>query len=73
MDETVVTTIEGMVDGASVEATIATGDTNLSYVRTSEGEWTREPDGEWVRLEMSLRRPCRCGEDADKEPPTQLA
>lgn len=51
VDETVVTTIEGMVDGASVQATIATGDSNLSYVRTGEGEWTREPDGEWVRLE----------------------
>lgn len=51
IDETVVTTIEGVVDGPSVQADITTGETTVSYVRTADGEWTRETDGDWVQLE----------------------
>lgn len=51
VDETVVTTIEGAVDGSSVQADITTGETTISYVRTADGEWTRETDGDWVQLE----------------------
>lgn len=51
VDATVVTSIEGVVDGPSVQSDITTGETTISYVRTPEGEWTREGDEEWVRLE----------------------
>jgi len=51
VDETVVTTIVGVVDGSSVQADITTGETTLSYIRTGEGEWTRETDDDWVQLE----------------------
>ncbi len=49
--EAVVTTIDGLVDGSSVQADITTGETTVSYIRTADGEWTRETDGDWVQLE----------------------
>lgn len=51
VDETAVTTIAGVVDASSVQADITTADTTLSYIRTADGEWTRETDGDWVQLE----------------------
>ncbi len=47
----VVTTIAGVVDGESVAATITTGTSEVSYVRTPEGEWVTGPDDEWAVLE----------------------
>lgn len=49
-DETI-TTIDGVVDNGSVSATIATGAQEVSYVRTSEGEWVTDAGGDWVDLE----------------------
>jgi hypothetical protein len=49
--EQTLTSITGHVDGTSVAAQIETGATELSYVRTAEGEWVTGPDGEWVILE----------------------
>ncbi len=49
--EETLTSISGVVDGNSVAAEIETGASELSYVRTSEGEWVTGPDGDWVVLE----------------------
>ncbi len=49
--EQTLTTISGSVDGNSVAAEIATGSTEVSYVRTPDGEWVTTADGEWVALE----------------------
>jgi hypothetical protein len=49
--EQTVTTMTGVVDGGSVSANIATGTSEVSYVRTQEGEWVTESDGDWVALE----------------------
>jgi hypothetical protein len=49
--EQTVTTMTGVVDGESVSAEIATGTSEVSYVRTPEGEWVTGPDGDWVALE----------------------
>ncbi len=49
--EQTLTSIDGVVDDAAVAARIETGASELSYVRTAEGEWVTGPDGEWVILE----------------------
>jgi hypothetical protein len=49
--EDTLTSISGIVDGNSVSAEVAAGGSELSYVRTPEGEWVTGPDGEWVVLE----------------------
>jgi hypothetical protein len=49
--EQTLTSIDGVVDGTAVAARIETGASELSYVRTAEGEWVTEADGEWVILE----------------------
>lgn len=49
--EETLTTISGIVDGSSVAAEIITGSTEVSYVRTSDGEWVTGDGGEWVELE----------------------
>ena len=46
-----VTTIQGVVDGESVAASITAGTSEVSYVRTPEGEWVTGPDDEWSVLE----------------------
>jgi len=46
-----VTTIQGIVDGESVAASITAGTSEVSYVRTPEGEWVTGPDDEWSVLE----------------------
>jgi hypothetical protein len=45
------TTIQGVVDGESVAASITAGTSEVSYVRTPEGEWVTGPDDEWSVLE----------------------
>ncbi len=47
----VITSIQGVVDGESVAATITAGTSDVSYVRTPEGEWVTGPDDEWSVLE----------------------
>ncbi|MGH8914956.1 MAG: hypothetical protein ACRDZM_10630 [Acidimicrobiia bacterium] len=49
--EQTLTTITGNVDGNAVAAEIATGSSEVSYVRTADGEWVTGPDGDWVELE----------------------
>jgi hypothetical protein len=49
--EQTLTSISGIVDGNSVAAEIATGATEVSYIRTPGGEWVTTADGEWVALE----------------------
>jgi hypothetical protein len=49
--EQTLTTISGIVDANSVAAEIATGSTEVSYIRTPDGEWVTTADGEWVALE----------------------
>jgi hypothetical protein len=49
--EQTLTTMNGLVDGDSVSAEIATGTSEVSYIKTSEGEWVTGPDGDWVALE----------------------
>ena len=49
--EQTVTTISGVVDGNSVAADIGTGSSEVSYVRTPEGEWVTGAVGEWVALD----------------------
>jgi len=49
-DQTV-TTIQGVVDGESVAASITAGSSEVAYVRTREGEWVTGPDDEWSILE----------------------
>lgn len=49
--EQTVTTIQGVVDGESVAASIMAGTSEVSYVRTPEGEWVTGPDDEWSVLE----------------------
>jgi len=49
-DQTV-TTIQGVVDGESVAASITAGSSEVAYVRTREGEWVTGPDDEWSVLE----------------------
>jgi hypothetical protein len=49
-DQTV-TTIEGVVDGESVSASISAGTSEVAYVRTPEGEWVTGADDEWSVLE----------------------
>jgi hypothetical protein len=49
--EETLTSIMGVVDGEAVSAQIATGTSEVSYVRTPEGEWVTGADGEWVELE----------------------
>ena len=49
--DTQVTTIHGVVDGESVAATVAAGTSEVSYIRTPEGEWVTGPDEEWSVLE----------------------
>lgn len=49
--EQTLTSISGIVDGNSVAAEIATGSTEVSYIRTPDGEWVTTADGEWVALE----------------------
>ena len=49
-DQTI-TTITGVVDGESVAATISAGTSDVSYVRTPDGEWVTGPDDEWGVLE----------------------
>jgi hypothetical protein len=49
-DQTV-TTIQGVVDGESVAASITAGTSEVAYVRTPEGEWVTGPDEEWSVLE----------------------
>jgi hypothetical protein len=49
-DQTV-TTIQGVVDGESVAASITAGTSEVSYVRTAAGEWVTGPDDEWAVLE----------------------
>jgi len=49
--EETLTTIAGIVDENSVAAVIGTGSTEVSYIRTSDGEWVTEADGAWVELE----------------------
>lgn len=49
--EQTLTSISGVVDDTAVAARIETGASELSYVRTAEGEWVTGPDGEWVILE----------------------
>jgi hypothetical protein len=49
--EDTLTSIGGVVDGNSVSAQIETGASELSYVRTADGEWVTGPEGEWVILE----------------------
>ncbi|MEX2651484.1 MAG: hypothetical protein WD473_03425 [Acidimicrobiia bacterium] len=49
-DQTV-TTIQGVVDGESVAASITAGTSEVAYVRTPEGEWVTGPDDEWSVLE----------------------
>lgn len=51
IDEEPVTRIRGRVDGNSVSATIETGDREVSYTRTRQGEWVTDARGEWVALE----------------------
>jgi len=46
-----VTTIQGVVNGESVAASITAGTSEVSYVRTPEGEWVTGPDDEWSVLE----------------------
>jgi hypothetical protein len=46
-----ITSIQGVVDGDSVAATITAGTSDVSYVRTPEGEWVTGPDDEWSVLE----------------------
>jgi len=47
----VITTIQGTVDGESVAASITAGTSDVSYIRTPEGEWVTGPDDEWSVLE----------------------
>ncbi len=49
--EETITTIEGVVDHGSIAATITVGTSYVSYIRTPEGEWIKEADGEWVAAE----------------------
>ncbi len=49
--EQTVTTIQGVVDGESVAASIMAGTSQVDYVRTPEGEWVTGPDDEWSVLE----------------------
>jgi hypothetical protein len=49
-DQTV-TTIQGVVDGESVAASITAGTSEVAYVRRPEGEWVTGPDDEWSVLE----------------------
>ncbi|HLF44168.1 MAG TPA: hypothetical protein VJA46_11685 [Acidimicrobiia bacterium] len=49
--EQTVTTIQGIVDGVSVAASIMAGTSEVAYVRTPEGEWVTGPDDEWSVLE----------------------
>jgi uncharacterized Zn-binding protein involved in type VI secretion len=49
--EQAVTTISGVVDGNSVAAEIGTGSSEVSYIRTPEGEWVTGAGGEWVALD----------------------
>lgn len=49
--EQTLTTINGTVDGTSVSAEVTTGSSELSYIRTPDGEWVTGPDGDWVQLE----------------------
>ncbi len=49
--EQTLTSMSGIVDGTAVAADITTGASDLSYVRTAEGEWVTGPDDEWVALE----------------------
>jgi hypothetical protein len=49
--EQTLTSIAGTVDGNSVSAEVTTGSSELSYVRTADGEWVTGPDGDWVELE----------------------
>jgi hypothetical protein len=49
--EQTLTTMSGLVDGDSVSAEIATGTSEVSYIKTPEGEWVTGPDGDWVALE----------------------
>lgn len=47
----VITSITGVVDDDSIAADITAGDTVVSYVRTSEGEWLTDTEGEWVEVD----------------------
>jgi hypothetical protein len=49
--DTPVTTIQGIVDGESVAADVTAGTSQVSYIRTPEGEWVTGPDEEWSALE----------------------
>ncbi len=51
VNDTQVTTIQGVVDGESVAATVAAGTSEVSYIRTPDGEWVTGPDEEWSVLE----------------------
>ena len=46
-----ITTIQGVVDGESVAASITAGNSEVSYVRTPDGEWVTGPEDEWSVLE----------------------
>jgi hypothetical protein len=49
--DTPVTTIQGVVDGESVAADVTAGTSQISYIRTPNGEWVTGPDEEWSVLE----------------------
>lgn len=51
VDGATIITISGVVDGASVAATLETGTSIIDYVRTPAGEWVTGPEGEMVPLE----------------------
>jgi hypothetical protein len=47
----VITSISGVVDSDAISADISAGDRVVSYVRTGEGEWLTDSEGEWVEVE----------------------
>lgn len=47
----VVTSITGVVDGDSIAAEVTAGDTVVSYIRTGEGEWLTDTEGQWVEVD----------------------
>lgn len=47
----VITSISGVVDSDAISADISAGDRVVSYVRTGEGEWLTDSEGDWVAVE----------------------
>lgn len=46
----VITSITGVVDKDAIAADISAGENVVSYVRTTDGEWMTDSNGEWVEM-----------------------